>query len=194
LTTVQEFFIYPGLPLGAALLSEMALRDGITNRTLLYPLLGPASRRTLALSRTLVSAALLFTGLLVLYLAVGILAGTAGPHLGDRILALLLGALAYTCLSGLIHLVSARGLVACLVLYGTLDYSIGRLPFAVAQIAPAHHVRVLADLEEVFSIPVGRGAFEPSAVSSAILLVLFGLVSLAVTAVLFQRKSLAELC
>lgn len=187
-------FILPGLPVGAALLAEMALRDGITQKTLLYVLLGPVSRPWLAVVRTLttglVLAAAIASGLVVLHT----LRGRSWEQLPLEMAATVLGALVYTSLFGVVHLVTRRGLVTCLALYGVFDQVIGRLPFSLRLIAPSYHLGVLTNVEDTFQIPVLVSAASSSEWSSALALLVITTVGLATSAFLFSRKPLGELC
>ena len=111
LSGLRMFLVVPGLPVAAILFSEMALRDGIRQRTLLYPLLGPVPRTTMAVVRTLVTAALLVIGLSLLLLVVFALQRGEGGFPARELMAVLLGSFAYMGLFGLVHLVSRRGLI-----------------------------------------------------------------------------------
>lgn len=191
---LRALVIVPGIPIGAAILSEMALRDGITHRTLLYPLLGPAPRGSLAVIRTLGTAAVLaiFAALSVVLLHA--LPGRDWGKLPQELLGILLGSTAYVAAFGIIHLLSRRGFIICLTIYTLFDHAVGMLPFALRTIAPSHHLRVLGDAEETFSIPVVLDMPEGTLPGSTAFLLTLAVVALAVTALLFSRKPLAELC
>jgi len=59
---LRHFLVMAGLPVAAVLLSEIPVRDGITHRTLLYPLLGPVPRVTLSIVRLLATGTILAIG------------------------------------------------------------------------------------------------------------------------------------
>ena len=191
---LRGLVIVPGIPVGAAILAEMSLRDGITQRTLLYPLLGPVPRPTLAAVRTLGTAAILaiFIGISVLLLHV--LSGQGWSELPQEILGIGLGSAAYVSTFGIIHLVNRRGFIICLALYGLFDHSIGMLPFALRTIAPSHHLRVLGAAEETFAIPIVLDMPAGTIPGSALFLLVMTVAALLVTGFLFSRKPLPELC
>jgi hypothetical protein len=178
----------------AILLSEIPLRDGIRHRTLLYPLLGPVPRVTLAVVRTLATAVLLAAAASVLTVAVRLLQGQVTALLGRELLAVWLGAGAYIALFGVVNLVTRRGLIAGLAIYGLLDESLGRLPFALRNLSPSYHMRVLADQEIEITLPIALTPPPSSLVVSCIVLVALTAACTAIVAVLFNRKRLAGLC
>jgi hypothetical protein len=194
LRDLQHFVILPGIPLFAALLGEMALRDGITQRTLLYPLLGPVPRGTLATVRTAATAALLAVASIALLIVLRLIAGGPWTNIMRELVAVVLAAFAYTSLAGIVHLVSPRGLILSLALYGIFDYPLGRLPISLRVLAPSHHVRTLADISDPFSIPISVHVAAASPAGSAVVLVIIVLVALVAGAVIFTNKKLAELC
>jgi hypothetical protein len=191
---LRRLVIMPGVPLAAILLAELPLRDGIANRTLLYPLLGPTSRMTLAVVRTAVTAVVLAALSVFLVVLVGLLSGTSATRLWEEVLAVCLGSTAYISIFGLIHLVSRRGLLAGLAVFALLDEPLGRIPFALRNLAPSRHVRVLSGHESLIKLPVMVGHQSSSETASALLLVALALAGAALTAVLFNRKNLGELC
>lgn len=194
LAEVRAFAIIPGLPVAATLLSEMALRDGITHRTLLYPLLGPVSRTTLAVVRTAVTGLVLFTGTTLVVLLLRVLERASWGAFPRELLALLLASLAYTGLFGLVHLITRRGLIVSLILFGLFDNSIGRLPFSLRVIAPSYHLRYLAHLEKPLPIPIDLEPGGGSVLGSTIFLLALAAATTALSAWFFSRKNLGELC
>lgn len=194
LTEIRHLFILPGLPIGAALLGEMALRDGITQRTLLYVLMGPVSRPWLAAVRTVATGFLLATGVATGLIVLHALRGRSWDQLPLELVATLLGALAYTSLFGVVHLITRRGLVTCLALYGVFDQVLGRLPFSLRLLAPSYHLGVLTDVQDTFNLPVSVSAASSSEWASAFALVAITVAGVAAAALLFSRKPLGELC
>lgn len=192
LSDMREWALVPLLPLAAALLAEMPLREGIRSRTLLYPMLGPVSRRAIALVRTTVTG--LIVALVVTLLIVALHAlGGGWAALPRELGAALLGGLAYSALFGCLHLVNTRGLVTAMGLFLFLDDPLGRLPFGIRNLSPAHHLRVLTGADASFDIPIDVNLPDPSPFGSAVVLLLVAAVATAGVAALFQRKSLGEL-
>jgi len=194
LSDLQHFIILPGVPLFAALLGEMALRDGITQRTLLYPLLGPVPRGTLAAVRTTAAALLLAAATVALMAALKLIAGGFGPGAAREMAAIVLASCVYTALAGVVHILSSRGLILNLAIYAVCDYPLGRLPVGLRVLAPSHHVRTLADFSDPLRIPISVpvAAADPLA-STLVLLVIAAVATLAVAAI-FANKKLPELC
>ncbi|NNE44072.1 MAG: hypothetical protein HKN12_07670, partial [Gemmatimonadetes bacterium] len=141
LEAARHFLVMIGLPVAAIILSDTALRDGIQHRTLLYSLLGPVPRPTLAIVRTGATAALVgaFVGSLLL-ISRGLLgsAGDGAVALAREILAVLVGGAAYTAMFGFIHLINRRGLIAGLVLLFLIDLPLGRVPFGIRNLSPSY--------------------------------------------------------
>ncbi|MEZ4649812.1 MAG: hypothetical protein R3E97_13700 [Candidatus Eisenbacteria bacterium] len=190
----RGFAIVPGIPVGAAILAEMALRDGMTQRTLLYPLLGPVPRSTLAVVRTLGTAAILAIFVLIAVLVIHVLSGEGWSDLPQEALGIVLGSAAYISAFGVVHLVNRRGFVVCLAIYGLFDHAVGMLPFALRTIAPSHHLRVLGGAQDTFAIPIVLDMPEGTVFGSTLFLVVMTVLALAVTGLLFSRKPLPELC
>ena len=195
LENLMTVTVVPGVPLAAILLGEMPLRDGIRQRTLLYPLLGPTSRTMLAVVRTLATAIVLALGATALVLLLGILDGEPAKNLFRAIGAVFLGSLAYTAFFGVIHLITRRGLIAGLVIYGLFDALIAQVPLAMRRIAPSLHLRVIAHDVETYRLPVSiGGTYEPSVTASVLVLIGLTLVCLLLIALLFKRRNLGDLC
>lgn len=194
LASLRAFIIIPGIPLLAIPIAEMALRDGITHRTLLLPLMGPTPRPTLAVVRTLATGLILFAGVALLLVATRAMARAGFAGAGRELWAALLASLAYVAIYGLLHLVTRRGLIAGLALLGTLDYPLGRMPFAIRSIAPSYHVRVLADQIDSFPLPIFIEMPAASTFTSTITLAIWIVAVTFVTAVIFSRKNLPTLC
>ena len=191
---IAAFVILPGVPLFAVLLSEMTLRDGLGNRTLLYPLLGPVSRGRLATVRTIATGLLLFLGAALLLAVVKALGGLAFTNYPRELLAMLLGSLAYVAIFGFIHLLSNKALIISLGLYAILDEPFGRLPFTLRNLAPSYHLRVLADKIDSMPIPVAIETAGASIPISTVVLIALLLIFGGLTALLFSRKNLVSLC
>ncbi len=194
LSSLRLALIVPGVPLAALLMSEMALRDGITQRTLLYSLLGPAPRTTLALVRTAVTAVILALGVSALLVLTRLLEGASFAPLPREILGVTLGSFAYVALFGAIHLLVRRGLVAGLVLFFLLDRPLAQLPFTLRRLSPSYHLSVIADRVLEFHFPITVQPPEPSMPAAILVLAGMSVVFLALGAWLFARKSLGELC
>jgi len=194
LLSLRHGVVVPGIPFGAALLSELAIREGITQRTLLYALIGPVARRELLIGRTLLTAAQLAVLGLLASCALQVLSGASGEGLGRELGAIVVGSVAYTSLFGIIHLVSRRGLVSAIALHVMLDDPIGRLPFSIRMISPAFHLRTMAGLEDTFQLPISIDAAESGVLISTLALFLLSGIALAVSARLFEKKPLGELC
>jgi|GEM_PF-1063809 len=193
LRNLRRFLVAPGLGVAAILFSDLALRDGIRQRTLLYPLLGPVSRRTLALVRTLVTAALLILGMVALVALTRLLEGAGWALFPREVLALTGGALAYVGVFGLVHLVTGRGLFAGLALFA-FDFALAYVPFSLRRFSLSYHVRALADLQVDMELPVKLTAPETSLAVSMVVLLAVAAVTIFLTAQRFTRKNLGELC
>lgn len=191
---MRHFLVMVGLPVGAVLLSEMPIRDGITHRTLLYPLLGPVPRATLAAVRLVVTAATLAIGAGLALLLIRVLLTEGLEFLPRELLAVTLGAFAYIPLFGLIHLFNRRGLITNLSILFLLDIPLGKVPFSLRNLSPSYHVGVIADQQGVIRLPVSVGLPETSVVMSSLVLVAIAAVSSVLLAWAFKRKNLGELC
>lgn len=194
LERLGRMVVIPGIPLMAILLSEMPLRDGIRQQTLLYSLLGPPSRFTLAWVRTLTTAVVLAVGGSVAVILISLVQGGGLTGIPRELLAIWLGAGAYIGLFGLIHLILRRGLIANLAIYLLLDESLGRVPFAIRNLSPAYHMRVLADQLMEIKLPIALAAPPTSVTVSAVVMILLAVVFTVAAAYLFTRKGLGELC
>jgi hypothetical protein len=195
---VRHLLVMLGLPVAAVILSDTALRDGIQHRTLLYPLLGPVPRMTLALVRTSVTGLLLGTaGCLLLVISRGILGSAGEGSLGTlsrEMLAVMVGAMAYTAMFGFIHLLNRRGLITGLALLFLLDLPLGRVPFGIRNLSPSYHVGVVADQLETLALPVQVSFPDSSVALSLTVLVVLAVAFGAGTAFIFRAKNLGELC
>jgi hypothetical protein len=194
LYATRHFLVMVAVPVGAVLLSEIPIRDGITHRTLLYPLLGPASRLTLAVVRMATTAAVLAVGVGLLLVLVRALLRDGFDMLPRELLSVVLGAFAYVGLFGLIHLFNRRGLITGLALFFLFDAPLGRLPFTLRNISPSYHTGVIAGQEENLQLPIRFGMPDSSLLASSIVLVAIALIFGALVAVGFRRKNLGELC
>jgi hypothetical protein len=194
LTGLRHGLIVAGVPIGAVLLSEMSLRDGMTNRTLLYPLLGPTPKVVLAVVRTLVSATLLAIGAIVLLLLIRVFMRDGFSFLGREIMAVVLAAYAYVGLFGLIHLYNRRGLISGLAFFLILDKPLSAVPFKLRYVAPSYHVGVVGNQLEAMKLPIPIEAPASSVFWSSVFLVVLFAATLVITAWAFRRKDLGELC
>ena len=194
LDRLREGAVLPGVPLAALLLSEMPLRDGIRQRTLLYPLLGPVSRPMLAVVRTLTTVVIVALAMTVLWVLVRLVQGEVEAPAGGQILAIWLGSVAFVGLFGLFHLLSRRGLLIGLAFYGLMDEPLGRLPFALRNASLSFHMRVLSHQVTEIQLPIEIAPPPTSSLLSAVMLAAAGAGLILVTAVLFKRKPLGELC
>jgi hypothetical protein len=192
---LREWVIVPGVPLLAILFSEIPIRDGIRQRTLLYPLLGPVSRNMLALVRTGATAVMLAAGASLAVILVRLLHGSGLSPLPGELLAIWLAAAVYIPLFGVFHLITRRGLIAGLGFYAMLDAPMARLPFELRNVSPSFHVRVLADqVIEIEGLPIPIQAPETSMLVSVIVLLIIAAVFLGLGGFLFGRKDLGEIC
>jgi len=194
LVSMRHFLIMVALPVAAVLLSEMPIRDGITHRTLLYPLLGPVPRTTLAAVRLTVTGAILAVGISILLLLIRILLKDGLGFLPRELLAVFLGAFAYGSLFGFVHLYNRRGLIAGLVILFLFDIPLGRLPFSLRNISPSYHMGVIANQQEHMDLPIIFGLPATSVGLSALILAAIAVVFGAAIAIGFKRKHLGELC
>ncbi len=198
LTGLQHIAILMAVPLGAAVLGEMSLRDGITHRTLLYPLLGPVPRATQALVRTGVTMGLVAAlGTILLLLVRFLMMLQLGEDLRgvpSEVVSIWLASFAYVALFGLVHLLNQRGLIFALIYLFMFDMPVGRVPFSVRNVSLSYHVAVVSDHVETTMLPIPVDAPASSVFWSSIVLLAVGTICLAVTAHLFDRRDLGELC
>jgi len=191
---LQDGLLLPGLPFVAVLLSEMPLRDGIRHRTLLYPLLGPVSRRDLVLVRTAATALLLAVGVGIFVVALALFPGAKTSTVPRDLLAALLGAAVYIALFGLAQLVWRRGAIVCLAFLILFDIPLGRIPLGLRSIAPSHHLQVVMDRQVGELIPIPLAAPPTSLPVSVFVLLGLAVVSSLLTAHIFRRRNLGEIC
>jgi hypothetical protein len=192
--SLHQSVIVFGIPLFATLFSELALRDGLVHRTLLYPLLGPASRREIAVARTLATGLVLFVGCGLLVTVIRFICEVPWNSYPRELGAILLASLAYVSIAGLIHLFTTKGLITSLVVFSILDHPIGRLPFAVRNLAPSYHTRVLTDQIDTYSLPISIDVSHTPAIGAVAYLVVLTAVVITATAIVFKRKNLGNLC
>src|SRR5690606_4970097 len=139
------------------------------------------------------TAMLLAVGIAFLELVLHLLLGR-GDGLSQRLLASVVGSIAYVGIFGWIHLLTRRGAIASLALYATFDHAVGMLPFSIRMIAPSYHLRVLGDAQRAFPIPfLGEPAKSTPWLATLVLLAI-GALAIFLTARLFARKNLPELC
>jgi hypothetical protein len=191
---MRHFLVMVAVPVGAVILSEIPIRDGITHRTLLYPLLGPVPRLTLALVRFATTAVLLAIGTGLLLLLVCVLLREGFDMLPRELLAVTLGSFAYVALFGLVHLFNRRGLIVGLAVFFLFDAPLGRLPFSLRNISPSYHTGNLGGQEESMQLPIRFGMPDTSLLVSVFVLVAIAAVCGTLIAIGFRRKNLGELC
>ena len=191
--SIRTTLLVPGLPVVAVAVAELPLRDGLTQRTLLYPLLGPVPRSLLCLVRSLVAALVLCLGMSALVLLLRPFSSAPTEGLGRELGAIALGSASYVGLFGLLHLLSKHGLVAGLGL-ALGDYLLGKVPFSMRGFAPAAHLANLADISivDTHGLPLPVSPIELG--TSIGVLCVVGLVGVALTAWRFTRMDLQELC
>jgi hypothetical protein len=194
LSGLRKLAIVPGLPVLAILLSEIPIRDGIRQRTLLYPLLGPVPRTTLCWVRTMATAVILALGASFTVVLIRLIQGESLGPLAREFLAIWLGAGAFTALFGALHLSIRRGLIGGLAYYFLLDFPLAYLPFSLRNLSLSHHMRVIADLQIQMELPIAISPPSSSVLVSSIVLVVVAVGLGAVGALLFSRKDLGNLC
>jgi hypothetical protein len=190
----RRFLAMMGLPVGAVLLSEMPIRDGVRHRTLLYPLLGPVPRVTLAVVRVVTTGAVLAVGTGLLLTLIRTLLQDGFGFLPRELLAVTLGSFAYVALFGFMHLYNRRGLIGGLVYLFIFDIPLGKVPFSIRNLSPSYHVGVVANQQESMQLPISFGQPETSVVVSALILLGIAVLFTAAIAMGFKRKNLGELC
>jgi len=191
---MQHFLVMAGVPVGAILLSEIPIRDGITHRTLLYPLLGPVPRMTLVVVRMAVTSAVLAIGAGLLMLLVRLLLKDDPGFIWRELLSVTLGAFAFVAFFGLFHLYGRRGLITGLVVLFLFDIPLGKLPFTLRNVSLSYHMGVIADQQDSMQLPISLGTPPTSILASAVVLLVVAIVFGALVAVGFKRKDLGELC
>lgn len=194
LSSMRHFLVMVGVPVGAVLLSEIPIRDGITHRTLLYPLLGPVPRTTIAVVRMVTTGAVLALGASLLLLLIRALLRDGFDFFPRELLAVTLGSFAYITLFGLIHLFNRRGLIAGLAILIIFDFPLGRVPFTLRNISPSYHVGVISAQAETMQLPISFGAPATSLTTSIVVLLVMSIVLGTAIAVVFKRKKLGDLC
>jgi hypothetical protein len=190
----RYFLVMVAVPVGAVLLSEIPIRDGITHKTLLYPLLGPVPRVTHAVVRLVTTSAVLAIGAAALLLLIRILLKDGFGALSYELLGVTLGAFAYVSLFGFLHVLIRRGLITGVVILFAFDIPLGKLPFSLRNLSPSYHVGVITDQQVSMQLPISFGVPDTSLTVSIIVLVAIAVLFSVATAVLFKRKDLGELC
>jgi len=193
LTGMRLFLIMPGVPIAAILFSELPARDGIRQRTLLYPLLGPVPRGELMVVRTLATGVMLALAVCGLVLFTRILEGAGLGELPREMLAVILSSMAYLALFGFFHLLGTRGLFVGLTVF-MVDWGWGQIPFGIRKLSIAYHARVLAGQPETLDLPISIVPPSDSFVVSLAVLLFLAALFTWLTGVMFSRKNLGELC
>ena len=194
LDEIRYRLLMPGVPLASLVVSELALRDGISQRTLLYAHLGPVSRQTQALVRTGITAGLLAIHMVVLVGVLSLVSGASVTVAGRHILAVRVGVMAYVTLGGLVYLYVRRGLVAGLLLYVLVDLPLGSLPFSMRNLVPSAHVLIVAGHAPALNVHGVIQTPDASWILSLGILGLFAAGAMVLTAYRFGRLDLSELC
>lgn len=106
---------YRILALAAAIFSSAVVAQEVEGRTIVYLLTRPVPRQALLLGRALAAAVVVFVVAALSAIAVALATGGGKNLLGHDLVALAVGALAYTGLFTLISLVINRSMIACLL-------------------------------------------------------------------------------
>jgi len=191
---LRHFLVMAGLPVAAVLLSEIPVRDGITHRTLLYPLLGPVPRVTLSIVRLLATGTILAIGFGVLLFLIRIILKDGLGFFGRELFAVTLGAFAYVALFGMVHLFNRHGLITGLAILFLFDIPLGKVPFSIRNISPSYHMGVIADQQDSLLLPISFGQPDTSVIMSALILLCIAVVFSAAVTIGFKKKNLGELC
>lgn len=191
---LRALALIPGIAVTSVLVAEVPIRDGISRRTLLHLLLGPADRVVLALVRTLLCAAMVFVFLGGVQLTLGLAAGLNTSLMARELLACLLGSFAYVSVFSIVHLYTKHGLVAGLVIYLAADHFVGQVPFALRQIALSAHLANIAGHEHTITFGGLLSSDGISMSGSILLLSVVAVVGFVWTARAFGKRDLAELC
>jgi len=191
---MRHFLIMVALPAAAILLSEIPIRDGITHRTLLYPLLGPVPRITLAVVRVLVTGAVLAIASGTLLILIRLLLRDGLGFLPRELLAVTLGSFVYVSMFGLIHLYVRRGLITGVAVLFFFDLPLGRLPFSLRNLSLSYHMGVISQQQENMQLPIMFGMPETSVLASVLILLGAAVVFCLAVALGFNKKSLGDLC
>lgn len=191
---MRHFLVMLAVPVGAVLLAEIPIRDGISHRTLLYPLLGPVPRTTLAMVRTVVTGAVLAIASGALLFLIRLLLGDGLGFFPRELLAVALGSFAYVALFSLVHLFARRGLVVGIAVLFLFDLPIGKVPFSLRNVSLSYHVGVIANQQENLQLPIVFRMPESSVVVSSLILAGIAALLLAAVAYGFKRKNLGDLC
>ncbi|NNF05699.1 MAG: hypothetical protein HKN21_02955, partial [Candidatus Eisenbacteria bacterium] len=194
LDSLRKLLIAPGIAIAAILFSELPIRDGIRQRTLLYPLLGPVPRWILVVVRTVATGAILAFSAIILLLIIRFLHGEGLSQLPQEAMAIALASFAYTGLFGVVHMVTKRGLFAGLATLLIFDSPLAQLPFGIRRLSLSYHTQVLGDQLVELQLPVDLGTPENSVVLSAITLLIMAAVFIGIASFLFSKKPLGELC
>jgi len=193
LVRLRRLLVGMGVPLAAILLAELPLRDGITHRTLLYPVLGPVPRITLAMVRTAATALLMATGISVLVVLIRVLQGADLSPLAREVPGIFLGSMVYIGFFGVVHLLTGRGMLASLAIYWLIDSPLAGLPFALRNLSPSYHYLVVAG-QQIETLPIPVTPPTSSVTVSVLVLVILTVALFSAIAFLFSRKNLGEIC
>ena len=190
---IRTTLLVPGLPVLAVSMAELPLRDGLTQRTLLYPLLGPVSRGMLCLVRTLVAALVLCVGLGAVVLLLRLFSFSPTEGLARELGAVALGSACYVGLFGLLHVLTKHGLVAGLGVVVS-DTLLAKLPFGMRGFAPGAHLANLADIYVVDTQGLPLPVTPIALGTSVTVLCVVALCASALTTWRFTRMDLEEMC
>jgi hypothetical protein len=195
-TVLRRQVLVPGVPVLALLLGDLALRDGLQQKTLLHDLLGPVPRSTLALVRGGITAVL--AGLLALVVAAsfGVATLSRPEAIAREALAAALGGFAYAGISVALHTFLRRAFIAGLLGLFLVDILLGALPLALRNAAPSAHLLLLAGYSPangIGEVALPFAVAAPSAWLSIAVLVSAGTAGLLLAAWRFARMDLPEL-
>jgi len=188
------FILAPGIAIGAILLGELPLREGIRHRTLLYPLLGPVPRMTLAAVRILATGALLALGASAVTTILFLVGGGGGDSLVRQILAVTLGSFAFMAIFSFIHTLVKRGLMGGLMFLFLLDVPLAMLPFGLRKLSVTFQLRAIAGKQVDMELPVQIAAPEGSLWMGVLVLSVITVVFTYLAARIFKSQRLGELC
>ena len=136
---------YRILALSAAIFSSAVVAQEVEGKTIVYLLTRPVPRQLLILGRMLAASVVVFLVSAISALAVSFSTGGGGAILGRDLLALAVGALAYTGLFTLVSLVINRAMIACLLFAFGWETLAAGVPGDLRLLSLNTHVMAIAD-------------------------------------------------
>ena len=137
---------YRILALSAAIFASAVVAQEVAGRTIVYLLTRPVPRQVLLLGRTLAASLVVFAVSALSALAVSLSTmGGHNPLLARDLVALAMGALAYTGLFTLVSLVINRAMVACLLFAFGWETLAAGVPGDLRLLTLNTHVMAIAD-------------------------------------------------